>query len=123
MDSSRSVLLIEDDVPLARSTDDLLTMLGFDVTWKANATQATAALCSPHHFSVVLLDLNLGAERGEQIIQDARSRGCLIPPVVIFSAQPERELTLAAQSSRAAGILRKPCSASAIQAAIENALA
>jgi DNA-binding response OmpR family regulator len=123
MDSSTSVLLVDDDTSLAHSICDLLIILGFEVTWKADRAQAVAALCSPQRFDVVLLDLRLGIERGEQVIHDARSHGCSIPPIVILSAQPDLELVAAAQISRAACVLRKPCTAQGIKIAIENAVA
>ena len=118
-----SVLLVEDDESTASATCQLLVLLGFEVTWKPDRAQAVEAMCSYQHFEVVLLDLRLGNERGEQVIADASSQGCSIPPVVILSAQPDSELQDAARMSSAKGVLRKPCTAREIQLAIERAIA
>jgi CheY-like chemotaxis protein len=117
-----SVLLVDDDESLASATCKLLGLLGFAVTWKADRAQAVQAICAPHSFDVMLLDLRLGRERGERVITEARSRGCLIPPVVILSAQPDAELREAAHLSKAKGVLRKPCTANDMRLAIEHAL-
>ena len=123
MDSVISVLLVEDDVPVATSICDLLTLLGFEVTWEADRAHAVSALCSNHQFHVVLLDLRLGTERGEQVIRDARAQKCSVPPIIIISAQPDAELHAAVASSCATGFLRKPCTANGIKTAIERAVA
>jgi CheY-like chemotaxis protein len=117
-----SILLVDDDEALAASTCQLLGLLGFAVTWKADRVQAVQAICTRHSFDVILLDLRLGRERGERVITEARSRGCMVPPVVILSAQPDAELQEAAHLSQAKGVLRKPCTANEMKLAIEHAL-
>jgi DNA-binding response OmpR family regulator len=123
MENQTLVLLIDDDEALGHATSDLLILLGFDVIWKADRADAVDALCSRHQFHVVLLDLRLGDERGEQVISEARSQGYSIPPIVILSGQPDAELRDAARVIQAKAILRKPCTARDMQSAIERAIA
>jgi CheY-like chemotaxis protein len=116
-----SVLLVDDDAPVASALSDVLSLLGCSVTWKGSRPDAAAALSQPNDFDVVLLDLQLGTERGEQLIEDARKCDVALPPVVILSAQPETELAAAAKSVDAVGVLRKPCTLAGVVQAIERA--
>ena len=86
-------------------------------------TNAASMRCAIRDdIAIVLLDLQLGQQRGESLIEDLRREGTRLPPLLIFSAQPMNELRHAATMISAAGILQKPCDAAAINHAIETAV-
>ena len=87
-----------------------------------SAEQAAELLLAPHHIDVIILDLQLGAERGEWLIEKLRHEGAKVPAIVILSARPLSELTKASKFVRAECILMKPCSAQRLLEAIELAL-
>lgn len=115
------VLLIDDDPILGPVTIELLQAMGHKASWVESYERGIDTLSNPHDITIVLLDLQLGAQRGEALIDQLRSAGKNIPPVLIFSAQPMGELRQAADSIKASGILQKPCNATAINTAIKIA--
>ncbi len=117
------VLLIDDDPILGPVTIELLQAMGHKASWVESYESGVDTLSSPHDITIVLLDLQLGAQRGEALIDQLRSAGKNIPPVLIFSAQPMGELRQAANSIKASGILQKPCDATTINNAIRMAAA
>jgi DNA-binding response OmpR family regulator len=117
-----AVLIIDDDPILGPVTVELLHVLGHRATWVDTYERGLDALRHPDGIAIVLLDLQLGLQRGEALIEDLRREGAELPPLVIFSAQPMNELRHAADLISAAGILQKPCDASAITHAIEAAV-
>ena len=115
------VLLIDDDPILGPVTIELLQAMGHKASWVESYDSGIETLSNPHDITIVLLDLQLGTQRGEALIEHVRSTGKNIPPVLIFSAQPMGELRQAANSIKASGILQKPCDAAAIGNAIRTA--
>ena len=116
------VLIIDDDPILGPVTVELLHVLGHRATWVDTYERGLDALRHAGDIAIVLLDLQLGPQRGETLIEDLRREGMALPPLLIFSAQPMHELRLAAAATRAAGILQKPCGAATINSAIEAAV-
>jgi DNA-binding response OmpR family regulator len=117
-----AVLIIDDDPILGPVTVELLHALGHRATWVDTYERGLDALRHPQDIAIVLLDLQLGLQRGEALIADLRREGADLPPLLIFSAQPMNELRHAASMISAAGILQKPCDAAAINHAIEVAV-
>src|ERR1700722_17363352 len=115
------VLLIDDDPILGPVTIELLQALGHKATWVETYERGIETLSGPHDITIVLLDLQLGARRGEAPVAQLRSAGTRVPPLLIFSAQPMVELRNAASTIQASGILQKPCDAAAINNAIKAA--
>jgi DNA-binding response OmpR family regulator len=115
------VLLIDDDPILGPVTIELLQALGHKATWVETYERGIETLSGPHDITIVLLDLQLGARRGEALVAQLRSAGTRVPPLLIFSAQPMVELRNAASTIQASGILQKPCDAAAINNAIKAA--
>lgn len=115
------VLLIDDDPILGPVTIELLQAMGHKASWVESYESGIDMLSNPHDITIVLLDLQLGAQRGEALIDQLRSAGKNIPPVLIFSAQPMCELRQAASAIKASGILQKPCDAMTINNAIRTA--
>ena len=117
-----AVLIIDDDPILGPVTVELLHTLGHRATWVDTYERGMDALRHPEGIAIVLLDLQLGHQRGEALIADLRNAGAELPPLLIFSAQPMNELRQAADMISAAGILQKPCDAASINHAIEVAV-
>ena len=117
------VLLIDDDPILGPLTVELLQALGYSAAWVESYERGIETLSGPHEITIVLLDLQLGAQRGEALVEQLRKAGANVPPLLIFSAQPMTELRNAANAIRASGILQKPCNAAAIDSAIRAAAA
>jgi DNA-binding response OmpR family regulator len=117
------VLLIDDDPVLGPLTIELLHALGHKATWVESYERGIETLSATHDITIVLLDLQLGPQRGEALVEQLRSAGTIVPPLLIFSAQPMTELRYAATTIKAIGILQKPCDAATIDHAIRTAVA
>ena len=118
-----SILLIEDDERVIYAVTEGLVDAGHVVTVATSCDEARAALTGDPQFDVVLLDLRLGCERGEDIFVGLRCSGVKYPPVVIVSAQPAHETRAAASLVEAKHVLHKPTSIHALCEAMENAVA
>ncbi len=81
------VLLVEDDPVLGKSLEEFLNRHNIDVTWIQDDRQApgTIQLC---HFDVIILDLILKYNKGENILSELRF--CKVKtPVLILTAKRE----------------------------------
>ena len=116
------VLLIEDDPALGAVTAEVLKYLGHQVVWAVSANDGFACLAQDHRFDAVLLDLGLGAGDGVTLVKSLREHGCVIPPLLVFSAQPIDALQRAATAIGAAAILQKPCTTSELASALRRTL-
>jgi len=117
---SLTILLVDDEPQLSRAVLDLLALLGHRSTWAAGVAEGYDAVLA-ERFDALLLDLNLGLERGENLIERIRLDSVRVPPVVIFSAQPQTDLEESARRIGAARILRKPCDMRSLEAALHEA--
>ena len=117
-----NVLLVEDDFALANAMMELLAALGYRARLADSASKAYESLSEPNDFDIVLLDLQLGRERGDAVVMKLRAAGKTLPPIIISSAMPIGALVDAAEMTRAYVILPKPCSATQLVKAIESAL-
>ena len=117
------ILLVDDDPVLGPVTIELLQTLGHRASWVESYARGIHTLSHPHDITLVLLDLQLGPQRGEDLICELRRLAVRLPPIVVFSAQPMTELRHAASVTNASAILQKPCNVQAIRQAIETATA
>jgi DNA-binding response OmpR family regulator len=117
-----NILLVEDDFALSEVTAELLTTEGYAVKIAPTLEHALEDLSEPHAYCAVLLDLQLGRERGDALVRQLRRDGKTLPPVVIFSAQPIGELRDMAAEIGAVAFLQKPCRIAQIMGAISQAL-
>jgi len=116
-----NILLVEDDAALGEVTADLLVSEGYAVKIAPTLQDAVDDLAEPHGFCAMLLDLQLGRDRGDAMVRQLQLSGRTLPPVVIFSAQPFVELRQAAQEIGAVAVLQKPCRIGQILQAIRRA--
>ena len=121
-DSNANILLIEDDPALGVITTEVLAQLGHEVAWSTSANAAFVSLSGDHAFDAVLLDLGLGENDGVTLVKVLRERGCSLPPLLVFSAQPIDVLRSAARATGAVGILQKPCTMTQLADALQLAL-
>jgi DNA-binding response OmpR family regulator len=117
-----NILLVEDEPMVQFAMSAGLVDAGHSVAIAASVDEAFAALAQEHGFEIVLLDLRLGDQRGEEIFVRLVGKGLAYPPVIIVSAQPESDVRRAVQRVSAAGALIKPASIEQINAAMEAAL-
>lgn len=118
-----AILVIDDDAPLGESIVAMLSLIGYRASWVSNLRDAVGRLEGSHDFSAILLDLGLGLERGEQLAERCSERNIGLPPIVIFSAQPETEIREAVRTLQAKGFLMKPTSSQQIKRALDSAMA
>jgi len=123
MKRSTTILLIEDDPFLGPATLEVLAAQGHAPLLADSFDQAYQILAGPHRIEVLILDLQLGMRRGDELVESLRAHGVRVPPIVVFSAKPIGELTDAAKRMCAEAYLQKPCSAARITEAIELATA
>jgi signal transduction histidine kinase len=116
---TRRVLLVEDDDDLRATVAEALTALGFDVDPVEDGRAALEHLRARRP-DIVVLDLMMPVMDGWEFrIHQRRDPSVADTPVVALSAS--HDATAAAVDADM--FLRKPCSANAIAAAIEDVLA
>ena len=123
MKNTWCVLLVEDDAVLGPLTLNSLNWMGHDATLANTATIAYQCLSNKHHFEIMLLDLHLGDERGEDIVHRLRSGGVTLPRILILSANPQDELARSSCAVQAHGNLQKPATIKQIQHSMIHAMA
>jgi DNA-binding response OmpR family regulator len=80
--NSMNLLLVEDDVPLGGSLQQLLRGAGYPTVWVRTAVDAKRFLDS-ESFDLLLLDIVLPDESGLQVLQWLRARGLLTPTMML----------------------------------------
>ena len=123
MKRALEILLVEDDPVLGPLTAESLLAYGHQVTLSPTTKKAFERLKAPHAFDVMILDIQLGADRAENLIDRLKAAGIAFPAVVLFSAQPSSELARSARTVRASGTLQKPCTVEQINQTLERAVA
>jgi len=116
------ILMVEDDHVLGGLICEALQLGGHEAERVPTTESAIGALVG-RHFDVLLLDLDLGATRGEGLVQRMRNLGETLPPVIIVSGQPLDVISSAARSTDAATFLRKPYTIDELLTAIDEAMA
>jgi len=114
------ILMIDDDHVFAGLIGDALKLSGHDVRRVPTMESGIGALLE-HRYDIMLLDLDLGATRGETMIRRMQGLGERLPPIVILSGQPAAVLAAATKSTEAAAAVRKPCTIEELLAAIGTA--
>jgi len=109
------VLVVDDDRSLRFLCRVNLELEGYDVL-EAASLPAARALLAAEPVSVVLLDLHLGSERGETLIEELRAREPRIPVVVVTGSSDldAGDLRLAADA-----VLGKPFEIEGLLAAVQ----
>jgi two-component system chemotaxis response regulator CheY len=118
------LLIIDDDPVIAAIYRKKFLDSGFDVEIAEDASRGAAAICASTP-DIVLLDLNLGARSGLELLRGLRA----VPkfkdlPIVVITAEPDDSPMLAAANASAVtGVLRKEeWSVEAVLTAVDWAL-
>jgi DNA-binding response OmpR family regulator len=117
------VLLIEDDPLIVFAMTAGLADAGHVVSSATSVSEAVETLSKEQSYDVILLDLRLGPDRGEDIFVSLRDRGVEFAPVIVVSAQTEAEIERAVRAVPAVDALRKPISIDTLCDAMERAVA
>ena len=102
------VLLIEDDEDDYILTKELFSETRdrrFHLDWVKTFDQGLEAACKNQH-DVCLVDYRLGARNGIELLQEAGTRGCQAP-IILLTGQGEREVDMKAMQAGAADYLVK----------------
>ncbi|MGZ6269454.1 MAG: response regulator [Candidatus Limnocylindrales bacterium] len=105
-DRSARVLLVEDDLGLARIIVRHLRARGHDARPAASAEEATELLRAGFRPTVVLLDINLPGESGWSLLRHRELTAAGSPPVYVVSATSIPSARL--REFGVAGFLPKP---------------
>jgi DNA-binding response OmpR family regulator len=120
--ATKTILLVEDDPGLAETAAAMLRLRQYRVIWAQTAQQAIAHLIEIDSDDLVLLDLVLGNDRGEDVVGECRAQGVTLPPLIIASAQSAPECKAAMQKTDAICCLPKPYSGSELLRAVTRAI-
>lgn len=116
-DAARVVVLVEDDDGLRHALDRMLRAAGFEVLNFGNAEDALVA-CGQHSVHCLVVDLNLPAMSGVDLIDQLQSVG-IRTPVIIISAQDSERVRANAMQRGAMGFLTKPVAGNVLVAAVD----
>jgi len=105
----RKVLLVEDDKALRKALGYVLTSNGHEVM---EADTVDGALNLAPEADIVLLDLKLGNESGEQFLEKFRKAGNYAPVVVLSGAYPKHETFEKLRKYKVVDFVEKPFKAS-----------
>jgi signal transduction histidine kinase/ActR/RegA family two-component response regulator len=114
-----SVLVVDDDEPMARMMAEFLAEHGFVADWAGSGRAALAKL-KPSPPDVMVLDLRMPEMDGRQLLTAVRALG-LRPGVVLFSA--DRAVADAARELACDGFVEKPFAPESLLAAVRRAMA
>ena len=115
-----SLLIVEDDRILGFVTAEALRSRGHTVVLAATPESAADWLRRSPLFDAMLLDLDLGTERGEALIERLRDEGARLPEIVILSAQPMDLLHRSRRAIDACAVIQKPASVEEIDRELER---
>jgi DNA-binding response OmpR family regulator len=101
-----NLLLVEDDVPLGGSLQQLLRGAGYPTVWVRTAIDAKRFLDS-ESFDLLLLDIVLPDESGLQVLQWLRARG-LLTPIMMLTARDSVSDRVSGLDNGADDYLAKP---------------
>ena len=120
-DTSRTLLLVEDDESLRCILDRHLRRLGYVVAEAATAEDAVRELRGGLRPGVVLLDVNLPGDTGWDLLRGQAFRDAGSPPVVVATALTVNPRRLA--EFGVAGYLPKPFPLETLAEIVERVLA
>jgi len=116
------ILLVEDEPALGEVTTEALQQRGHRVILAKTIAIAFSRL-STSSFDAILLDLQVGSERGEDLVLRLRDAGYRVPSVVIVSARSTLLIRLAMEEIGAAAFVQKPCVVDDIQTVLDRVVA
>jgi len=116
------LLLVEDDRVLGFVTAEALRLRGHTVEWATSVATARERLKERSDYHAMLLDLDLGVERGEAIVECLQTDRARLPEIIILSAQPMDVLLKTQRALNACGLLQKPSSVEDIDRELQRCI-
>ncbi len=104
---AKSVLIVEDEVLLARTLGNAMRDAGWEVASAISAEAAAELLALPHRHDVVVLDHRLPGEPGLALLERMRSAGDTTPAILMTAFETASMRSRALELS-VAGFFRKP---------------
>jgi DNA-binding response OmpR family regulator len=104
---AKSVLIIEDEVLLARTLGNAMRDAGWEVASAISAEAAAELLVPMHRHDVVVLDHRLPGEPGLSLLERMRSAGDTTPAILMTAFETASMRSRALELS-VAGFFRKP---------------
>jgi DNA-binding response OmpR family regulator len=103
----KSVLIVDDEVLLARTLANALRDIGWEAV-TADSTESAAVRLFPHHrFDVVVLDHRLPGESGVSLLERMRAERDMTPAILMTAYETASMRSRAIELS-ASGFFRKP---------------
>lgn len=112
-----AVLVVEDDVDLARNLVDFLQLQGYETDYAAEAGSAMHLL-QAHHYDLVVLDLMLPGQDGLTLCRRIRGELHSRVPVVMLTAKDEVDTKVSAFDIGADDYVVKPAALREVEARI-----
>jgi two-component system, probable response regulator PhcQ len=116
------IVLVEDDVALARSTRRLLSDLG-DVNIETYYNVASARKALERHFDVLVSDYNLPDGSGVEVLAAGAASTASAPRILITANTQFDTASKSINEGGAFRVLAKPCSDEVLRATVGHALA
>lgn len=88
-----SILIAEDEVPLARAMDMMFQQAGYKTTVVSNGSDALEKLKDPHTFDLIILDILMPQKNGLQVLEELVRSGSTIPVIIASNLSREDEIT------------------------------
>ena len=117
--SRRTLLLVEDEAPVARALVRMLAATGLEVVHVATGDAAIEQLRT-RSFDIVLSDLSLPGATGIEVLAAARAAGPTMP-LILMSGSPTAASTRAADALGVVAYLAKPMDRAELAYALQRA--
>lgn len=119
-DRPRRILLVDDELPIRTVAGTILRQQGYDVLLAEDGAQALELYHRHPGIDLVILDLSLPQESGEDVLRQLRA----IDPATraLFSSGAPAEEVLADLTSQDVGYIRKPYHLQELLDAVQAAL-
>ena len=103
------IMIVDDDPVILKLLNKLLASEGYDNTDLVQDPRDVITRYKKEQPRLVLLDINMPHMDGFQVLQQLKSlNGSLMPPVIVLSAQNDRDNLLCALTSGARDFITKP---------------
>ncbi len=103
----KSVLIVDDEVLLARTLANALRDIGWEAVTADSAESAAVRLFPHHRFDVVVLDHRLPGESGVSLLERMRAERDMTPAILMTAYETASMRSRAIELS-ASGFFRKP---------------
>lgn len=119
--SNHSILLVDDDAFIHEELAEALEAEGYAVWHEVNAVGAIETLRQNMGIRIVLLDLRLPGEGGQQVLETLRRDFGCHHAVIIVTGHGSKEAAIEAVRGGATDFLEKPVTPEALFAAVQRA--